>query len=744
MVIALGLLALSSLGSSFIGSTYLLVGGIGLVLAATITHLTRALGWPSAATALAVLVVFVLFGGPLCLRSLGDHAMLPSATTLSSLLDQAVFGWMDLLTTMPPVDGTGPLLVLPWLLGLAWGFLGVALSHWSTPRSLLAAVAAPTAFVVLLCLMLLIGVAHPASLWLQGALFAAGSLGWVALRLGRGSATRHGSNSGWGRPVAGVVMIGLATAVAVPASSLVGVEDSERVVARNWVTPPFDVGRYPSPLAGFRKYVDPQGKATPANLHDETLFTIKGLKPGSRVRLATMDHYDAMVWGASNDALPEEPGGAFQRVSSVIDNPVEGEPIEAEVTLGPGFSGVWLPTSGALQSMRFDIGDPESKAESFRYNLATATAVVPTGLLPGDTYSFTATQPSDVLEPTTVAFAQTAPPSADTAFLSAPATQWTEAATGPMERVLAIAAHLKREGKYSDGVLKNERQYLSGHGLHRLSDEFINQQLMVGNDEQYAAVMALLALQVGVPARVVLGAVVPNGGVVSGADVSAWVEVRAADGSWRTLATDRFMSRVPPTQQLPETTEPMTGTVIPPPAPIPPPSDIGDQSAADLKKRNTTKGQHSETGSAAGLPGWLLFLGRYVALPLLAIASLLAAIVGLKVLRRRRRRQAASASARFVGAWRELVDHARDLGRAVPLGPTTTRREQSRDLSPAAPRLARQADSQVFGPQPPDFEAAARYWDLVERECRTLSAAATRRRRWLAAVSLTSFSRERR
>ena len=205
MVIALGLLALSSLGSSFIGSTYLLVGGIGLVLAATITHLTRALGWPSAATALAVLVVFVLFGGPLCLRSLGDHAMLPSATTLSSLLDQAVFGWMDLLTTMPPVDGTGPLLVLPWLLGLAWGFLGVALSHWSTPRSLLAAVAAPTAFVVLLCLMLLIGVAHPASLWLQGALFAAGSLGWVALRLGRGSATRHGSNSGWGRPVAGVV-----------------------------------------------------------------------------------------------------------------------------------------------------------------------------------------------------------------------------------------------------------------------------------------------------------------------------------------------------------------------------------------------------------------------------------------------------------------------------------------------------------------------------------------------------------
>ena len=69
---------------------------------------------------------------------------------------------------------------------------------------------------------------------------------------------------------------------------------------------------------------------------------------------------------------------------------------------------------------------------------------------------------------------------------------------------------------------------------------------MVGNDEQYAAVMALLAGEVGVPARVVLGAEVPEGGVVTGKDVSAWVELRAADGSWRTLPTEDFMSDEPP------------------------------------------------------------------------------------------------------------------------------------------------------------------------------------------------------
>jgi len=51
-----------------------------------------------------------------------------------------------------------------------------------------------------------------------------------------------------------------------------------------------------------------------------------------------------------------------------------------------------------------------------------------------------------------------------------------------------------------------------------------------------------------VPARVVLGALVPAGGVVTGADVHAWVEIRVGDGSWRTLPTSAFMDRV---DQLP-------------------------------------------------------------------------------------------------------------------------------------------------------------------------------------------------
>lgn len=182
---------------------------------------------------------------------------------------------------------------------------------------------------------------------------------------------------------------------------------------------------------------------------------------------------------------------------------------------------------------------------------------------------------------------------------------------------------------------------------------------------------------------------------------------------------------------------------MPPPAPIPPPSDAGDQSDADLKERKATKDdQEDEESLGERIPAWVVIVGKYVGGPLLVLAVILGAIVGAKVLRRRRRRTAASVSARFVGAWRELVDHARDLGQPVPLGPTITRREQSGSIgSASAPALARRADSFVFGPSVPQAEAAATYWQSVESERRAMSHSVGRRRRWLAAVSPASLRR---
>ncbi len=745
--LALAAIALSAFGTSFTGTGFLVVGMLGAVIAVIVTHLVRAARWPVIAAVVICLVVFFLLGGPLCLRSLGDASVLPGASTLARVADQAVFGWKDLLTTLPPIDGNGPLLVLPWLAGLIAGLVGLGLAHLPVSRPWLSAALPVLGMTAVLSGAILLGVRHPQSLLLQGSAFAGLALAWLAIRARRASATVQGGSTSYVRGAGAVVMLSLAAGVAFPASALIGGPDDERAVARNWVEPPFDIGRYPSPLAGFRKYIDLKGRQSPQNVYDKTLLQIDGVPAGTRVRFAAMDRYDGLVWGASDNALPGPADDSFQRVSSTIDNPVEGTGVDVTITLGEGWTGVWLPTVGALQSMSFETGDKLAKAEVFRYNLATSTAVVPTGLQRGDRYSFTAVEPDDALTPETVGSAEVTPLPPGAAFIQAPAEKWTEqAGSDPMARVLAAAEHLRSQGKYSDGIGRTERIYVGGHSVWRLSDGFVNAPQIVGNDEQYAATMALIANDIGVPARVVLGAVVPDGGNVTGRDVSAWVELRAADGSWRTLPTETFMSTTPPADQVPETNTPMSGTVIPPPNPIPPPSDAGEQSDADLKERKATrkKAEKQDDGIIADLPSWVGVVVTYVGGPLLLAALLLGAVVGLKALRRRRRRRAVSVSARFVGGWRELVDHARDLGQPVPLGPTVTRREQSVGIvSGQARMLARRADTFVFGPSAPETGAATTYWEEVDAERRAMSQDVGRWQRLRAAVSLRSLLRSR-
>jgi hypothetical protein len=742
--LALAAVALTAFGTSFTGWGYLVVGMLGAVVAVTVTHLTRAAGWPIISAVVICLVVFFVLGGPLCLRSLGDTSVLPGPSTLARVADQAVFGWKDLLTTLPPVEGDGPLLVLPWLSGLLAGLVGLSLAHQPVRRAWLAAALPVLGMTVVLCGAILLGVRHPQSLVLQGSVFAGLALAWLTVRARRASATVQGGSTSYVRGAGAVAMLAMAAGLALPASAWVA--DDERAVVRSWVEPPFDIGRYPSPLAGFRKYVDLKGQSETSNVYDKTLLEVEGVEPDTRIRFATMDRYDGMVWGATDNALPGPADDSFQRVSSTIDNPVEGDEVEVSVTLGEGYSGVWLPTVGALQSMEFETSDARAKAEVFRYNLATSTAVVPSGLQPGDRYSFTAVRPDDELTDETVGSSEpTAPLPPGAAFVQVPTEKWTEGAgTDPMDRVLAAAEHLRTEGRYSDGVGRTERIYVAGHSVWRLSDEFVNAPQIVGNDEQYAAAMALIANDIGVPARVVLGAVVPEGGRVTGKDVQAWVELRAADGSWRTLPTEAFMSTTPPADQVPETNTPMSGTVIPPPNPIPPPSDAGEQSDADLKERKATrkKAEQEDEGLIPGIPSWVGAVVAYVGGPLLVVLLLLGAVVGLKAWRRHRRRSADSASARFVGAWRELVDHARDLGQVVPLGPTVTRREQSAGIvSDHAGVLARRADSFVFGPAVPEAAAATTYWQSVDAERRAMSLQVGRWQRVRAAISLRSLRR---
>ncbi len=733
-VVLLGLLALSGLGQTYSGWEYLAVGGAGLVLGVLLARVTRSLHWPFAAPALLAALLFFLLGPALTLRSLGDTALVPVPVNLETLASQVVHGWKDLLTTLPPVDGAGVLLVLPWVLGLATGVL----AQWAAsarPRQEVLRVVAPGAvLLVLLAVVVLLGVDRPSSLLLQGFAFGALLLGWWALRADR--VTEQTRAAGPVRLVAGAALLAVALGVAVPVSG--ALEPDDRTVLRDHVEPPFDIGRYASPLASFRRYVDPKGTSASKNLFDSELFSVSGLPAGTPVRIAAMDAYDGMVWGATNDALPGAEAGtdSFQRVSSVIHNPGKGEVVTGRVTVGRGWSGVWLPAAGALQGMEFLSGDPRGKAEAFRYNLATRTAVVPTGVHPGDTYRFTARLPEQEVTPDTVLSSSTPPMVEGTAFLDGPAGAWSGDAETPVERVLAIAEHLRTTGRYSDGVVRSERMYAPGHGLGRLSTGMVDAPTMVGNDEQYAALMALLATKVGVPARVVLGAELPESGVVTGGDVHAWVELRAADGEWVTLPRKAFVPTEPPDEEQRLVEQPMSGTVVVPPAPIQPPSFAGEQADQDLKKRRAERQDDEDEESLVDrLPAWVRIVLLVVGGPLLLLALLLGAVVGLKAWRRSRRRHAPVVSARFVGAWHDLVEHARDLGRAVPTRAELTRREQAAAIpGGAALALARSADRHVFGPQTPKASTAREYWGEVAEERRRLSSEVGRWRRFLAAV----------
>lgn len=717
-------LALRGLHETFTGAGYLVVGLLGCLLGLLMAHVAHALRLPIGVLAAGTVVVFFLLGSVLALRA----APLPSA--FSDLVHQLVHGWKDLLTTLPPVDGDGPLLVIPYVLGLLSGALSQTLAvrskrSWAPLVGVLALLAA----------VILLGVQRPASLLVQGGVIGVLGLCWMSLRgFRRLEPVRNGSAS-LVRLAMGAGIVAVALGSAVPLGDEVLASDADRVVLRDHVEPPFDIGRYPSPLASFRLYPPAiSDAAKSSNLNTTPLFTVEGAPVGTPLRIATLDAYDGRTWGAANTGgSPGQVDDTYQRVSRTIANPLADglDERSVRVTVNEGWSGVWMPTVGDLTGLRFTSGDADAHAEDWRYNLATGGAVLPSGLTNGDSYTMTTVLPDDVLDPDLGASGDVTVVGAE--FLQSQASAWSaDAGDNALDKVLAIAAHLKENGTYTDGKAPYQR-YTGGHYQARLA-MFVDGDQIAGNDEQYAATMALLSNLVGVPARVVLGALVPEGGIVTGDDVEAWVELRVSDGTWRRLPTEEFMGTELPDPRPPQTETTYTTAVVPPPAPIPPPSTVGDPADSELQTK-VDRNRSDEESDGFRLPGWLVGLLTWVGVPLGLLLLLAGVVVALKARRRRRRRHAPDLARRFSGGWAEVVDRARDLGISLP-GHGSTRTEQALTLTaPSAYPVARATDDHVFAAAPPTEADATAYWQSVEGLCRELRSARPFGRRLVAAVS---------
>jgi hypothetical protein len=293
---------------------------------------------------------------------------------------------------------------------------------------------------------------------------------------------------------------------------------------------------------------------------------------------------------------------------------------------------------------------------------------------------------------------------------------------------------LARDGYISHGVSPDEPPSRSGHSLDRLSELFTD-PVMIGDAEQYSVSAALLARELGFPARVVFGfAPDPTDAAtveVLGRDVAAWIEVHTAEYGWVSLdptPAEREIPEAPPEDPTPVS---RPQTVVPP--------DLQEQDPRD----DTPPSETSQDDVPVPNPllellftvlrvlGWTILILGLITSPFLLI-------VGAKLRRRELRRTTGTARDRIRGGWEEFQDAAVDRGIESP--PSPTRSQFAEVVGGKRPRLlAVVADRAVFSPDDPADADADRVWLAVEELRKSLDSRRTRWERLRAAVSLRSL-----
>ena len=250
-------LALVGFRTDFAGATWVLPAVAGLVLGLLVTHVTTAYRLPLLVPLAGVTVLYFLLGGPLAVRRDLVGGVLPSGQTLLDLAGTSVHGWKRLVTLLPPVDTGSGLLALPLIVGLLGGCVTYAVARrWPSPYAVLPAP------LVLLALGIVLGTLEPATLAGQGAVFAVLAIGWMVARAARTRAPLQNGAGQRTRYGIGAALVGIALLAGyVVGPHLPGGQSTTRLVARSHVVPPIDVAAFASPLAGFRRYTEPNPAA---------------------------------------------------------------------------------------------------------------------------------------------------------------------------------------------------------------------------------------------------------------------------------------------------------------------------------------------------------------------------------------------------------------------------------------------------------------------------------------------------
>ena len=697
-------------------------------------------GWLAApAIPLGVLVLGAVVVAPQD-RILG---VLPSPDAVAVLVRGSVDGWRDLLTVATPTGVTGALLVPPLLIAAAGATLAGVLVGTRRPAL---AVVGPAAAAVGFALFGDVTVS-PGTVVMVGAGLLVAGLGWVAWIGGRAArrAERAAAAQLAQDRVAGAdgllglrraVVAGTILAVAAGVTAVVGLGGSaDRAALREVVRAPIDPTVFDSPLALFRSYTKDRA--------DDVQLVVQGLPTGARLRLAALDDYDGRQFRLSDT------GGPFVRIGPERPAPAGTAEVPVTVRLA-GYRGQFLPLPGPIVALDFTGARAGDLAADLRYSAAASTGLLPAGWQSGDGYRVVAAVPSRPSEDALAAArpqAVTMPPGPSVPDLVRSATErYIAGATSPAQQVEQIRAGLVRDGFFSHGT-SGEPVSPAGHGLDRLVS-MVGTGPMVGDQEQYAALMALMVRSIGIPALVVVG-FAPSGTAdaevaLRGSDLSAWVEVPFDGFGWvpfdPTPPPDKPLTDI---QERAQTERREVAVEVPPALPQVPPDTV-DNESADQRPEDAPPPDTADADSF--MPALLVTMFGWTLLVLALFAAPIVAILLIKAGRRRRRLAAGRPADRITGGWQELVDTATDAG----FRPAAwhTRSEVARDLAGAGVLqldwLAPAADAAQFSPTPIDDDRARRYWREVDDRSAELLGGLGFWRRWRARLSLASLRRRER
>ncbi|MCC2032988.1 transglutaminase domain-containing protein [Microbacterium allomyrinae] len=709
--VVLLLLAIPVIGfwPTFDGASYLVAAVGGIALGMVLGALGALWRWGVLLVSAATVLAYFLFGGALALPHTTVAGVVPTLDTLRQLALGAVTSWKELLTTVAPVAADDGHLIVPFLLSLVAAVLTTTLA--------LRARAAAWALIpaaVFLAVEIALGTSQPVVPVVQGVAFGLIAVVWLAVRqawqpeaaavsLGEGAHAAGGAKTR--RMLMGGAVVALA-AIAGVATSGFAAPTSPRYVLRDVVIPPFDIREFPSPLQSFRSYV--------RDYPDETLFTASGLPEGARIRLATMDAFNGTVYNVSDEGAGSS--SAFSPARANMSADAEGTDATVHVEIA-ALDGVWMPDAGAVRSVTFEGDRADDLRRTAHYNDATSTGIVTARLTEGDAYTLQSVLPETPSDDALAeeAFAPVSLPDQEGVpqeFAELASTTVADAAT-PIEQVRALQTMLAEGGFFSHG-LEGEPLSRAGHGAERIST-LLGSEQMVGDDEQYATAMALLAREVGIPARVVMGFYPDEDQAAQGVftangnTLHAWVEVAFEDAGWVTFDPTPPEDQVPNDQTTKPKADPKPQVLQPPPPP---------QEPVDLPPTVTDdRGSEDEDALDATLIWTIVAIGLGSLGILFVLLAPFVVIGALKATRRRKRRSADRASDRISGGWEELVDRAADHGAPVP--PGGTRREEAGILSttfaePRVATLASRADLEVFGPTEPSATDVEAFWGEVD------------------------------